>query len=98
MFSISIFYIYLSVFIVIYISSPSCLLFPVWLFSSLVFFLVPEPLLETTVDDDENSVVLLNLLPGTEYKVQLTAAYPLGESEPLLVTGKTRKHPYTTLL
>uniref|UniRef100_H3CW87 Collagen type XIV alpha 1 chain n=1 Tax=Tetraodon nigroviridis TaxID=99883 RepID=H3CW87_TETNG len=52
---------------------------------------VPEPLLETTVNEDVNSMVLLNLLPGTEYNVQLTASYPMGESEPLLKTAKTWK-------
>lgn len=50
------------------------------------------------MDEDENSIDLLNLLPGTEYKVQLTASYPMGESEPLMVTAKTCKRPYTTLL
>lgn len=50
------------------------------------------------MDEDVNSIVLLNLLPGTEYNVQLTASYPMGESEPLLVTAKTRKCPYTMLL
>lgn len=47
--------------------------------------------------EDVNSVVLLNLLPGAEYNVQLTASYPMGESEPLLVTAKTCKCPHTTL-
>lgn len=46
---------------------------------------------------DVKSVVLLNLLPGTEYNVQLAASYPMGESEPLLVNAKTCKCPYTTL-
>lgn len=50
------------------------------------------------MDEDVNSIDLLNLLPGTEYNVQLTASYPMGESEPLLVTAKTRKCPYTKLL
>uniref|UniRef100_H2U2U9 Collagen type XIV alpha 1 chain n=1 Tax=Takifugu rubripes TaxID=31033 RepID=H2U2U9_TAKRU len=50
---------------------------------------VPEPMLETTVGEDVNSVVLVNLLPGAEYNVQLTASYPTGDSEPLLVNAKT---------
>ncbi|XP_056902288.1 collagen alpha-1(XIV) chain isoform X2 [Takifugu flavidus] len=50
---------------------------------------VPEPMLETTVGEDVNSVVLVNLLPGAEYNVQLTASYPTGDSEPLLVKAKT---------
>lgn len=50
------------------------------------------------MDKDVNSIILLNLLPGTEYNVQLTASYPMGESEPLLVTAKTCKWPYATLL
>lgn len=64
----------------------------------IVFFPVPEPLLETTVNEDVNSMVLLNLLPGTEYNVQLTASYPIGESEPLLKTAKTCRCHYMTLM
>lgn len=64
----------------------------------IVFFIVPQPLLETTVDEDVNSLVLLNLLPGTEYNVQLTASYPMGESQPLMVTAKTCKCLYPMLL
>uniref|UniRef100_A0AAQ4S0R7 Collagen, type XIV, alpha 1a n=2 Tax=Gasterosteus aculeatus aculeatus TaxID=481459 RepID=A0AAQ4S0R7_GASAC len=50
---------------------------------------VPGPFLETTVGDDVNSMLLLNLLSGTEYNVQVTASYPTGQSEPLLVNAKT---------
>uniref|UniRef100_A0A8C6WUD5 Collagen type XIV alpha 1 chain n=1 Tax=Neogobius melanostomus TaxID=47308 RepID=A0A8C6WUD5_9GOBI len=50
---------------------------------------VSGPVLETTVGDDVNSLLLLNLLTGTEYSVQLTASYPSGQSEPLLVDAKT---------
>ncbi|XP_031709277.1 collagen alpha-1(XIV) chain isoform X4 [Anarrhichthys ocellatus] len=50
---------------------------------------VPGPVLETTVGEDVNSMLLLNLLSGTEYSVQLTASYPTGQSEPLLVNAKT---------
>ena len=71
---------------------------PLCLASLIVFFLVPEQQMETTVDENVNFIVLLNLLPGTEYNVQLTAVYPVGESEPLMVAAKTRKCPYTTLL
>lgn len=45
--------------------------------------------LQTTVGEAENSVVLLNLQSGTEYSVQVTASYPSGQSEPLLVNAKT---------
>lgn len=51
------------------------------------------PVSETTVGDDVNTVFLLNLQSGTEYSVQVTASYPAGQSEPLLVNAKTRKHP-----
>uniref|UniRef100_A0A672ZDR0 Collagen, type XIV, alpha 1a n=1 Tax=Sphaeramia orbicularis TaxID=375764 RepID=A0A672ZDR0_9TELE len=52
---------------------------------------VPGPVLETTVADNMNSLLLPNLLSGTEYSVQLTASYPTGQSEPLLVNAKTCK-------
>ncbi|XP_055083772.1 collagen alpha-1(XIV) chain isoform X1 [Periophthalmus magnuspinnatus] len=50
---------------------------------------VSGQVLEITVGDDVNSQLLLNLLPGTEYSVQLTASYSTGQSEPLLVNAKT---------
>ncbi|XP_010780514.1 collagen alpha-1(XIV) chain-like [Notothenia coriiceps] len=50
---------------------------------------VPGPVLETVVGEDVNSKMLLNLLSGTEYSVQVTASYPTGQSEPLLVNSKT---------
>lgn len=53
---------------------------------------VPGPVLETTVGEDLNSMVLLNLLSGTEYSVQVSASYPAGQSEPLLENAKTCKH------
>uniref|UniRef100_A0A8C4EFK5 Collagen alpha-1(XIV) chain n=1 Tax=Dicentrarchus labrax TaxID=13489 RepID=A0A8C4EFK5_DICLA len=52
---------------------------------------VPGPVLESTVGEDMNSMLLLNLLSGTEYSVQVTASYPTGQSEPLLVNAKTCK-------
>lgn len=51
---------------------------------------VPGAVLETTVQEGVNSVLLPNLLSGTEYNVQVTASYPAGQSEPLLVNAKTR--------
>uniref|UniRef100_A0A1A7ZHC7 Collagen, type XIV, alpha 1 n=1 Tax=Nothobranchius furzeri TaxID=105023 RepID=A0A1A7ZHC7_NOTFU len=45
--------------------------------------------LETTVGEDVNSILLLNLLSGTEYNVQVTASYPAGQSEPMLINAKT---------
>uniref|UniRef100_A0A4W6CH24 Collagen type XIV alpha 1 chain n=1 Tax=Lates calcarifer TaxID=8187 RepID=A0A4W6CH24_LATCA len=57
---------------------------------------VSGPVLETTVGEDVNSMLLLNLLSGTEYSVQVTASYPTGQSEPQLVNAKTCKHPYHT--
>ena len=56
-------------------------------------FSVPGPVLETVVGEDVNSKMLLNLLSGTEYSVQVTASYPTGQSEPLLVNSKTCKQP-----
>uniref|UniRef100_A0A3Q3EL43 Collagen, type XIV, alpha 1a n=1 Tax=Labrus bergylta TaxID=56723 RepID=A0A3Q3EL43_9LABR len=50
---------------------------------------VPGPVLETTVAENVNSIQLPNLLSGTEYSVQVTASYPTGQSEPLLVNAKT---------
>uniref|UniRef100_A0A8C7ZXP1 Collagen alpha-1(XIV) chain n=1 Tax=Oryzias sinensis TaxID=183150 RepID=A0A8C7ZXP1_9TELE len=50
---------------------------------------VQGPLLETTAAGDKNSVLLVNLLSGTEYRVQVSALYPSGESEPLLANAKT---------
>ncbi|KAM7382659.1 hypothetical protein PAMP_002381 [Pampus punctatissimus] len=49
----------------------------------------PGPVLETTVGGNVNSMLLLNLLSGTEYSVQLTASYLTGQSEPQLVNAKT---------
>ncbi|XP_041844785.1 collagen alpha-1(XIV) chain [Melanotaenia boesemani] len=50
---------------------------------------VQGPVLETTVGEDVTSMPLLNLLSGTEYSVQVTASYPTGDSEPLLINAKT---------
>ncbi|XP_054636635.1 collagen alpha-1(XIV) chain isoform X3 [Dunckerocampus dactyliophorus] len=50
---------------------------------------VPGPVLDTTVGENVNSVLLMNLLSGTEYSVHVTASYPAGQSEPLLVNAKT---------
>eukprot|EP00064_Thunnus_orientalis_P011078 superscaffoldBa00001565_g11108 len=58
---------------------------------------VPGPVLETTVGEDLNSVLLLNLLSGTEYSVHVTASYPTGQSEPLLVNAKTSPKTLTQI-
>ncbi|XP_068425396.1 collagen alpha-1(XIV) chain isoform X1 [Clinocottus analis] len=50
---------------------------------------VSGPVVETTVGEDVNSKLLMNLLSGTEYSVQVEASYPAGQSEPLLVNAKT---------
>uniref|UniRef100_A0A096MF24 Collagen type XIV alpha 1 chain n=1 Tax=Poecilia formosa TaxID=48698 RepID=A0A096MF24_POEFO len=50
---------------------------------------VQSPVLETTVDEDVNSILLLNLISGTDYSVQVTAFYPAGPSEPQLINAKT---------
>ncbi|XP_077577231.1 collagen alpha-1(XIV) chain isoform X2 [Stigmatopora nigra] len=50
---------------------------------------VPGSILEMTVGEDVNSVLLPNLQSGIEYNVQVTASYPSGQSEPSLVNAKT---------
>ncbi|KAK2844342.1 hypothetical protein Q5P01_011001 [Channa striata] len=50
---------------------------------------VPGPVLETTVGENVNSVLLPNLLSGTEYGVQVMASYPAGQSQPVLVNAMT---------
>lgn len=52
--------------------------------------------LEMMVGEEVNSMLLLNLLSGTEYTVEVTASYPVGQSEPLLANAKTRRYPYHT--
>uniref|UniRef100_A0A669BUJ0 Collagen type XIV alpha 1 chain n=1 Tax=Oreochromis niloticus TaxID=8128 RepID=A0A669BUJ0_ORENI len=54
---------------------------------------VHGPVLETTVDEDENSMLIVNLQSGTEYSVRVKASYPAGESEPQLINAKTCKCP-----
>uniref|UniRef100_A0A3B4FAJ3 Collagen type XIV alpha 1 chain n=1 Tax=Pundamilia nyererei TaxID=303518 RepID=A0A3B4FAJ3_9CICH len=54
-----------------------------------VFFSVHGPVLETTVDEDVNSMLIVNLQSGTEYSVRVKASYPAGESEPQLINAKT---------
>lgn len=63
------------------------------IFDSVASHSVPGAVLETTVQEGVNSVLLPNLLSGTEYNVQVTASYPAGQSEPLLVNAKTSKSP-----
>uniref|UniRef100_A0A8C6L836 Collagen, type XIV, alpha 1a n=1 Tax=Nothobranchius furzeri TaxID=105023 RepID=A0A8C6L836_NOTFU len=55
----------------------------------IVYQPVYGSVLETTVGEDVNSILLLNLLSGTEYNVQVTASYPAGQSEPMLINAKT---------
>ncbi|CAJ0965489.1 unnamed protein product, partial [Ranitomeya imitator] len=45
--------------------------------------------LETFVGDDVNTMLILNLLSGTEYNLKVLASYPTGFSEPLTGVGKT---------
>lgn len=56
-------------------------------------FSVQGPVLETTVDEDVNSILIVNLQSGTEYSVRVKASYPAGESEPQLINAKTCKCP-----
>lgn len=64
------------------------------IFDTVVSRSAPGAVLETTVQEGVNSVVLPNLLSGTEYNVQVMASYPSGQSEPLLVNAKTSKSPH----
>uniref|UniRef100_A0A7N8X8M8 Collagen, type XIV, alpha 1a n=1 Tax=Mastacembelus armatus TaxID=205130 RepID=A0A7N8X8M8_9TELE len=57
---------------------------------------VPGEVLETLVDKDVTSMLLVNLQSGTEYSVEVIASYPAGQSEPLHVNAKTCKHPSHT--
>ncbi|XP_061809382.1 collagen alpha-1(XIV) chain isoform X2 [Nerophis lumbriciformis] len=50
---------------------------------------VTGPVLDTAVGEHINSVLLPNLLSGTEYSIHVAASYPAGQSEPLLVNAKT---------
>uniref|UniRef100_A0A7N8XY33 Collagen, type XIV, alpha 1a n=1 Tax=Mastacembelus armatus TaxID=205130 RepID=A0A7N8XY33_9TELE len=50
---------------------------------------VPGEVLETLVDKDVTSMLLVNLQSGTEYSVEVIASYPAGQSEPLHVNAKT---------
>uniref|UniRef100_A0A670Y0E3 Collagen type XIV alpha 1 chain n=1 Tax=Pseudonaja textilis TaxID=8673 RepID=A0A670Y0E3_PSETE len=47
------------------------------------------PALETFVGDDVNTILILNLLSGTEYNVKVFASYPTGFSEALASVAKT---------
>ncbi|XP_072906324.1 collagen alpha-1(XIV) chain isoform X2 [Hemitrygon akajei] len=49
----------------------------------------PGPVLDTFVGDDVNTMLILNLLSGTEYLVKVFATYSTGSSEPLIGTAKT---------
>uniref|UniRef100_A0A674D797 Collagen type XIV alpha 1 chain n=1 Tax=Salmo trutta TaxID=8032 RepID=A0A674D797_SALTR len=48
----------------------------------------PGPALETFVGEDVNTMLILNLMSGTEYGVRVIASYTTGSSEAL--TGKAR--------
>ncbi|KAG8133911.1 hypothetical protein E2320_011657 [Naja naja] len=63
---------------------------------------ISGPALETFVGDDVNTILILNLLSGTEYNVKVFASYPTGFSEALasvaktLYLGVTNLGPYQT--
>ncbi|KAM8966281.1 collagen alpha-1(XIV) chain isoform 2-T2 [Pelodytes ibericus] len=50
---------------------------------------VPGPALETFVGDDVNTMLILNLVSGTEYSLKVLASYSTGFSDPLSGLGKT---------
>ncbi|XP_040287934.1 collagen alpha-1(XIV) chain isoform X1 [Bufo bufo] len=47
------------------------------------------PALETFVGDDVNTILILNLLSGTEYNLKVLASYSTGFGDPLTGMGKT---------
>ncbi|XP_075681896.1 collagen alpha-1(XIV) chain isoform X1 [Rhinoderma darwinii] len=47
------------------------------------------PALEAFVGDDVNTILILNLLSGTEYNLKVLASYSTGFSDPLTGVGKT---------
>ncbi|KAF3706985.1 Collagen alpha-1(XIV) chain Undulin Precursor [Channa argus] len=49
----------------------------------------PGPALETFVGEDVNTMLILNLLSGTEYSVKVIASYTTGSSEALSGKAKT---------
>ncbi|KAM6974892.1 LOW QUALITY PROTEIN: collagen alpha-1(XIV) chain [Tautogolabrus adspersus] len=49
----------------------------------------PGPALETFVGEDVNTMLIVNLLSGTEYSVKLIASYTTGSSEALIGRAKT---------
>ncbi|XP_066479846.1 collagen alpha-1(XIV) chain isoform X6 [Tiliqua scincoides] len=50
---------------------------------------IPGPALETFVGDDINTILILNLLSGTEYSVKVFASYSMGFSDALAGVAKT---------
>uniref|UniRef100_A0A3Q3GMQ3 Collagen, type XIV, alpha 1b n=1 Tax=Labrus bergylta TaxID=56723 RepID=A0A3Q3GMQ3_9LABR len=49
----------------------------------------PGPALETFVGEDVNTMLIVNLLSGTEYSVKVIASYTTGSSEALIGRAKT---------
>ncbi|XP_068094064.1 collagen alpha-1(XIV) chain isoform X2 [Hyperolius riggenbachi] len=47
------------------------------------------PALETFVGDDVNTILIVNLLSGTEYNLKVLASYPSGFSDALTGVGRT---------
>lgn len=53
------------------------------------FTAAPGPALETFVGEDVNTMLIVNLLSGTEYSVKVIASYTTGSSEALSGRAKT---------
>lgn len=51
----------------------------------------PGPALETFVGEDVNTMMIVNLLSGTEYSVKVIGSYSTGPSEALSGRAKTCK-------
>lgn len=67
------------------------------IFLFISYFAAPGPALETFVGDDINTILILNLLSGTEYSVKVFASYSTGFSDALTGVAKTCKNDFMLL-
>lgn len=63
--------------------------YDLWPFLFCYLLTGPGRALETFVGEDVNTILILNLLPGTEYSVKVIASYTTGSSEALSGKAKT---------
>lgn len=76
--------------------SSLCVLVGITVCVSVRVCAAPGRALETFVGDDVNTMLILNLMSGTEYSVKVIATYTTGSSEPLAGRAKTREFPNST--